>query len=160
MDVSGKSSFEVSSLLQGPSKTFVVLKVKHGKCGPVKSLKIQRQVNAQTPVSYRLEKVDNGTVSVGYIRLKEFNALARKDLVIAMKRLLDKGASYFVMDLRDNLGGLVQAGIETAKLFLDEGDTVIYTAGRDPEAQKTVVSDKKPLITAPLIVCDESCNGK
>ncbi|CAE6215949.1 unnamed protein product [Arabidopsis arenosa] len=152
MDVSGKSSFEVSSLLQGPSKTFVVLKVKHGKCGTVKSLKIQRQVNALTPVSYRLEKVDNGTVSVGYIRLKEFNALARKDLVIAMKRLQDKGASYFVMDLRDNLGGLVQAGIETAKLFLDEGDTVIYTAGRDPEAQKTVVSDKKPLITAPLIV--------
>lgn len=42
----------------------------------------------------------------------------------AMKRLQDKGASYFVMDLRDNLGGLVQAGIETAKLFLDEGDTV------------------------------------
>ncbi|KAG7536190.1 PDZ domain [Arabidopsis suecica] len=152
IDVSGKSSFEVSSLLQGPSKTFVVLKVKHGKCGPVKSLKIQRQVNALTPVSYRLEKVDNGTVSVGYIRLKEFNALARKDLVIAMKRLQDKGASYFVMDLRDNLGGLVQAGIETAKLFLDEGDTVIYTAGRDTEAQKTVVSDKKPLITAPLIV--------
>ncbi|XP_010441586.1 PREDICTED: carboxyl-terminal-processing peptidase 1, chloroplastic isoform X1 [Camelina sativa] len=152
MDVSGKSSFEVSSLLQGPSKTFVVLKVKHGKCGPVKSLKIQRQVNAPTPVSYRLEKVDNGKVSVGYIRLKEFNALARKDLVIAMKRLQDKGASYFVMDLRDNLGGLVQAGIETAKLFLDEGDTVISTAGRDPEAQKTVLADKKPLITAPLIV--------
>ncbi|XP_023640060.1 carboxyl-terminal-processing peptidase 1, chloroplastic isoform X2 [Capsella rubella] len=152
MDVSGKSSFEVSSLLQGPNKTFVVLKVKHGKCGPVKSLKIQRQVNAPTPVSYRLEKVDNGKVSVGYIRLKEFNALARKDLVIAMKRLQDKGASYFVMDLRDNLGGLVQAGIETAKLFLDEGDTVISTAGRDPEAQKTVIADKKPLVTAPLIV--------
>ncbi|XP_023640063.1 carboxyl-terminal-processing peptidase 1, chloroplastic isoform X3 [Capsella rubella] len=160
MDVSGKSSFEVSSLLQGPNKTFVVLKVKHGKCGPVKSLKIQRQVNAPTPVSYRLEKVDNGKVSVGYIRLKEFNALARKDLVIAMKRLQDKGASYFVMDLRDNLGGLVQAGIETAKLFLDEGDTVISTAGRDPEAQKTVIADKKPLVTAPLIVCDGSCDGK
>uniref|UniRef100_A0A1J3F8I1 C-terminal processing peptidase n=1 Tax=Noccaea caerulescens TaxID=107243 RepID=A0A1J3F8I1_NOCCA len=160
MDVIGKSSFEVSSLLQGPSKTFVVLKVKHGKCGPVKTVKIQRQVNATTPVSYRLEKVDNGKISVGYIRLKEFNALARKDLVIAMKRLQDKGASYFVMDLRDNLGGLVQAGIETAKLFLDEGDTVIYTAGRDMEAQKTVLADRKPLITAPLIVCDGSCNGK
>ncbi|CDY35162.1 BnaA09g17990D [Brassica napus] len=163
VDVSGKSSFEVSSLLQGPSKTFVVLKVKHGKCGPLRTIKVQRQVNAQTPVSYRLEKVDNGKISVGYIRLKEFNALARKDLVIAMKRLQDKGASYFVMDLRDNLGGLVQAGIETAKLFLDEGDTihinllelllyVIYTAGRDAETQKTVVADKKPLINAPLIV--------
>ncbi|ESQ39786.1 hypothetical protein EUTSA_v10001155mg [Eutrema salsugineum] len=152
MDVSGKSSFEVSSLLQGPSKTFVDLKVKHGNCGPLKSIKVQRQVNATTPVSYRLDQVDNGKISVGYIRLKEFNALARKDLVIAMKRLQDKGASYFVMDLRDNLGGLVQAGIETAKLFLDEGDTVIYTAGRDTEAQKTVLADRKPLITAPLIV--------
>ncbi|RID45187.1 hypothetical protein BRARA_I01932 [Brassica rapa] len=152
VDVSGKSSFEVSSLLQGPSKTFVALKVKHGKCGPLRTIKVQRQVNAQTPVSYRLEKVDNGKISVGYIRLKEFNALARKDLVIAMKRLQDKGASYFVMDLRDNLGGLVQAGIETAKLFLDEGDTVIYTAGRDTETQKTVVADRQPLINAPLIV--------
>ncbi|CAN8245882.1 unnamed protein product, partial [Cochlearia groenlandica] len=151
-DVIGKSSFEVSSLLQGPSKTDVVLKVKHEKCGPIKSFKLQRQVNATTPVSYRLEKVDNGQISVGYIRLKEFNALARKDLVIAMERLQDKGASYFVMDLRDNLGGLVQAGIETAKLFLDEGDTVIYTVGRDTEAQKTVVADRKPLINAPLIV--------
>lgn len=59
-----------------------ILQVKHGNCGPVKSIKLQRQVNAKTPVSYRLEKVDNGKVSVGYIRLKEFNALARKDLVI------------------------------------------------------------------------------
>lgn len=59
-----------------------VLQVKHGKCGPLRSIKVQRQVNAQTPVSYRLEKVDNGRISVGYIRLKEFNALARKDLVI------------------------------------------------------------------------------
>ncbi|KAL1214059.1 Carboxyl-terminal-processing peptidase 1 [Cardamine amara subsp. amara] len=152
VDVSGKSSFEVSSLLQGPSKTYVDLKVKHGNCGPVKSIKLQRQVNAKTPVSYRLEKVENGNISVGYIRLKEFNALARKDLVIAMKRLQEKGASYFVMDLRDNLGGLVQAGIETAKLFLDEGDTVIYTAGRDPKTQKAVLADKNPLITSPLIV--------
>ena len=56
--------------------------MKHGKCGPLRTIKVQRQVNAQTPVSYRLEKVDNGKISVGYIRLKEFNALARKDLVI------------------------------------------------------------------------------
>lgn len=56
--------------------------MKHGKCGSLRSIKVQRQVNAQTPVSYRLEKVDNGKISVGYIRLKEFNALARKDLVI------------------------------------------------------------------------------
>ncbi|KAL5731917.1 C-terminal processing peptidase [Ranunculus cassubicifolius] len=137
VDVRGKSSFEVLSLLQGPTETFVNIEVKHGNCGPVQSIAVERKLVARTPVFYRLEQTENGTSSVGYIRLKEFNALARKDLVIAMKRLQDSGAKYFILDLRDNLGGLVQ---------------VIYTAGRDPQYQKTVVAESPPLVTAPLIV--------
>ncbi|WVZ24044.1 hypothetical protein V8G54_002588 [Vigna mungo] len=151
MEVKGKSAFEVSSLLQGPSGTSVTIQVKHGYCGPVESIEVQRQLVARTPVFYRLEQLDGGVTPVGYIRLKEFNALARKDLVIAMKRLQDMGASYFILDLRDNLGGLVQAGIEIAKLFLNEGDTVIYTVGRDPQLQKAIVSDTSPLIQAPVV---------
>ncbi|XP_050287609.1 carboxyl-terminal-processing peptidase 1, chloroplastic isoform X3 [Quercus robur] len=152
VDVRGKSAFEVSSLLQGPNETFVTVKVKHGNCGPIQSIEVQRQLVARTPVVYRLEQIDNGSASVGYMRLKEFNALARKDLVIAMKRLQDMGASSFVLDLRDNLGGLVQAGIEIAKLFLNEGETVIYTVGRDLQYQNTVVADTAPLVTAPVVV--------
>ncbi|KAK7247235.1 hypothetical protein RIF29_42113 [Crotalaria pallida] len=152
MEVLGKSAFEVSSLMQGPNGTSVTIQVKHGNCGPVESIEVQRQLVARTPVFYRLEQTDSGATPVGYIRLKEFNALARKDLVIAMKRLQDMGASYFILDLRDNLGGLVQAGIEIAKLFLNEGDTVIYTAGRDPQFQKAVVSDTSPLFQAPVVV--------
>lgn len=152
MDVAGKSAFEVLSLLQGPNETSVSLKVKHGNCGPIKSIEVERQVAARTPVFYRFDKMENGSTSVGYMRLKEFNALARKDLVIAMKRLQDMGASYFILDLRDNLGGLVQAGIEIAKLFLNEGDTVIYTVGRDPQYQQTIVAETAPLTKAPLII--------
>ncbi|KAM7271075.1 hypothetical protein ACFE04_030289 [Oxalis oulophora] len=154
-DMRGKSSFEVSSLLQGPNQTFVTIEVKHGDCGPVQSLQVQRQLVARTPVFYRLEQVENGTTPVGYVRLKEFNALARKDLAIAMKRLQDMGASYFILDLRDNLGGLVQAGIEISKLFLNPGETVTSTVGRDPQYQNTIVADAAPLVTAPVMV-----NGK
>ncbi|KAK6917232.1 Tail specific protease, partial [Dillenia turbinata] len=152
VDVRGKSAFEVSSMLQGPNETFVNIQVKHGNCGPIQSIEVQRQFVARTPVFYRLEQVDNGSTSVGYIRLKEFNALARKDLVTAMKRLQDLGASYFILDLRDNLGGLVQAGIEIAKLFLNQGETVIYTVGRDPQYQNTITTEAAPFFTAPLIV--------
>ncbi|PPS00560.1 hypothetical protein GOBAR_AA20119 [Gossypium barbadense] len=150
--VVGKSAFEVSSLLQGPNETFVTIKIRHGNCGPTESLEIQRQLVARSPVFYRLEQVSNSPSSVGYMRLKEFNALARKDLVIAMKRLQDMGASYFILDLRDNLGGLVQAGIEIAKLFLNKGETIIYTVGRDPQYQKNVVADTAPLVTLPVVV--------
>ncbi|CAO2842249.1 unnamed protein product [Amaranthus hypochondriacus] len=150
-DVRGKSAFDVSSKMQGPNETFVTVEVKQGNCGPVQSFKVQRQLVARPPVFYRLEQIDNGATSVGYVRLKEFNALARKDVVTAMKRLQDLGASCFVLDLRDNFGGLVQAGIEIAKLFLNEGDTVIYTAGRD-QSQNAIVAETAPLVTAPLMV--------
>uniref|UniRef100_A0A0E0JM26 C-terminal processing peptidase n=1 Tax=Oryza punctata TaxID=4537 RepID=A0A0E0JM26_ORYPU len=152
IDVMGKSAFEVSSMLQGPKDTFVTIKVKHGNCGPFESLKVQRQLVARTPVFYRLEKRENEDSAIGYIHIKEFNAVAKKDLVSALKRLQNSGASYFVLDLRDNLGGLVQAGIEIAKLFLNKGDTVIYTAGRDRQVQNTIVAEREPLITTPLMV--------
>ncbi|XP_008797514.1 carboxyl-terminal-processing peptidase 1, chloroplastic [Phoenix dactylifera] len=150
--VRGRSAFDVSSMLQGPKETFVTIEVKHGNCGPIQSIKVQRQLVARTPVSYRLEKIENGDVSVGYVHIKEFNALAKKDLVIALRRLLDSGASYMVLDLKDNLGGLVQAGIEVAKLFLDKGETITYTVGRDPQVQKSIVADTAPFATTPLIV--------
>ncbi|KAK3161493.1 hypothetical protein QOZ80_1BG0077820 [Eleusine coracana subsp. coracana] len=152
IDVRGKSAFDASSMLQGPKETVVTIKVKHGDCGPEESMKVQRQLVARTPVFYRLEKRENEDSSVGYIHIKEFNAVAKKDLVSALKRLQNSGASYFVLDLRDNLGGLVQAGIETAKLFLDKGDTVIYTAGRDRQVQNTIVADSGPLVTTPLML--------
>ncbi|KAI3744072.1 hypothetical protein L1987_57144 [Smallanthus sonchifolius] len=152
VNVKGKSAFEALSILQGPSETSVNIMVKHGDCGPVQSFEVQRQLIAKTPVFYRLEQMDNGNTEVGYVRLKEFNALARKDLVTAIKRLQGMGASFFVLDLRDNLGGLVQEGIEIAKLFLNEGETVIYTAGREPLNVKSIVAETGPLITAPVIV--------
>nr|GEW00374.1 carboxyl-terminal-processing peptidase 1, chloroplastic [Tanacetum cinerariifolium] len=152
VDMKGKSAFEALSIIQGPSDTSVNIMVKHGNCGPVQSVDVQRQLIAKTPVFYRLEQMDNGKTSVGYVRLKEFNALARKDLVTAMKRLQGMGASVFVLDLRDNLGGLVQEGIEIAKLFLNKGETVIYTAGREPQNVKSIVAETGPLITNPVIV--------
>ncbi|KAF3449861.1 hypothetical protein FNV43_RR05940 [Rhamnella rubrinervis] len=145
VDVTGKSAFEVSSLLQGPNETFVTIKVKHGKCGPIQSIEVARQLVARTPVFYRLEQVDNGKTSVGYMRLKEFNALARKDLVIAMKRLQDMGASFFVLDLRDNRGGLVQS----ADRALSSGDLHCWKRSR---YQQTIVTDTEPLVLAPVIV--------
>lgn len=152
VDVKGKSAFDVSTMLQGPKETFVTMEVKHGNCGPIQTIEVQRQSVARTPVFYRLEKMENGNVSVGYIHIKEFNALARKDLLIALRRLQESGASYFILDLKDNLGGLVQTGLEVAKLFLEKGEMVIYTVGRDPQVQNSIVAETAPLITNPVIV--------
>ncbi|KAJ6292808.1 hypothetical protein OIU78_024899 [Salix suchowensis] len=145
-DVKGKSAFEVSSLLQGPNETFVIIKVKHGNCGPIQSMEVQRQLVARTPVFIGWNKLTAAPL------LLVLAGLIVNDDYAAMKRLQDRGASYFILDLRDNLGGLVQAGIEIAKLFLNEGQTVIDTVGKDSQYQNTIVADSAPLVKAPVIV--------
>lgn len=58
-------------------------------------------------------------MQVGYIRLASFTSRAQSDVASAIRGLSQEGAEAFVLDLRDNRGGLIQEGIEVAKLFLD-----------------------------------------
>jgi carboxyl-terminal processing protease len=68
-------------------------------------------------------------VPIGYIRLSQFNAYAVAELAHAIARLEKQGADAYVLDLRNNPGGLLQAGIEIARLWLDKG-TIVYTVNR------------------------------
>ncbi|KAL4187287.1 hypothetical protein AMTRI_Chr09g18240 [Amborella trichopoda] len=54
------------------------------------------------------------------------------------------------LDLESNLNFL--AGIEVAKRFLNQGETVIYTFGRDPQLQRSITTETAPLISAPVMV--------
>eukprot|EP00850_Spirogloea_muscicola_P007357 SM000037S13492 [mRNA] locus=s37:263414:272177:+ [translate_table: standard] len=148
--VAGKSAFDVSSLIQGPKGT----QVRRGDCGPIQTVSLQRQMDVKTPVLYRLQKGTgpNRGQKFGYIRLREFNALAKRDLVTAMRRLQDAGATSYTLDIRDNGGGLVQAGVEISKLFLDDWAVVVYTEDRDPQNLKSVMARGPPLSHAPLVV--------
>lgn len=70
------------------------MQVRHGDCGLTHSIKVQRKNVTRTPIFYRLEKMGKENVPVGYVRIKEFNALARKDLIIGIFQL-----STFLFDL-------------------------------------------------------------
>jgi len=150
--VTGKTAFEAASLIQGPKGTPVSIEIRHGMCGEAQSLTVERQQDVRSPVYYRLEHSQDSGQLMGYIHLREFNALAKRDLVTAMKRLQDAGATSYLLDLQDNPGGLVQAGIEIARLFLDEGETVIETVGRDPDSFRSITASGPPLTKAPLMV--------
>ena len=125
VEVNGMSAFQVTSMIQGEGNTQVDLKVRRGEKGEEKSFALKRAAGPKNPVKSRLEGK-----STGYIRLTEFNALAEKDVAEAIEELRDLGAKEFILDLRDNPGGLVQAGVEIAKLFLPQDATIAYTEGR------------------------------
>ena len=55
------------------------LQVRHNPCADIQTLSLERQQSVKTPVYYHLEQREDELV--GYIKLKEFNAVAKRDLV-------------------------------------------------------------------------------
>ena len=163
-EVRGMTPFDVASMIQGTKGIAVSISVRHDGCAPVQSFTLQRTSDVKSPVFYRLEKQrpslgflqepegDKSEQLTGYIRVKEFNAVAKRDVVTAIKRLQAAGATSYVLDLQDNPGGLVQAGVEISKLFLERGDTVVYTEARGPASQRSIEASGSPLTDAPLTV--------
>jgi len=80
------------------------------------------------PVYAELRPQSNGK-KIAYLRLSQFNANATAEMAHAIARLENQGADSYILDLRNNPGGLLQAGIDIAKLWVDEG-TIVYTVNR------------------------------
>ncbi|WGV25460.1 carboxyl-terminal processing protease CtpA [Halotia branconii] len=91
-------------------------------------VKIIRDRIALNPVVADLRLSAQG-IPIGYLRLSQFNANASMELAHAISHLEKKGAAAYILDLRNNPGGLLQSGIEIARLWLNSGP-VVYTVNR------------------------------
>jgi carboxyl-terminal processing protease len=89
-------------------------------------------------------------LKIGYLRLNQFNANATTELANAIRKLEGKGANAYILDLRSNPGGLLQAGIEIARLWLDKG-TVVYTVNRNG-IQDSFAATGQALTDDPLVL--------
>ncbi|NQV11205.1 MAG: PDZ domain-containing protein [Cyanobacteria bacterium] len=87
---------------------------------------------------------------VGYIRLKQFNANASKDMRAALLDLESQGVQGYVLDLRSNPGGLLAASVEIARQWLDEG-IIVSTRTRDG-IQDVKRANGRALTKAPVVV--------
>lgn len=139
---------EAASRMRGRIGTKVTLKIQ-GKEGEPRSIELVRDRIALNPVYAVLDTHKDGA-PVGYIRLTQFSANATTELADAINRLEKQGANAYILDLRNNPGGLLQAGVEIARLWLDKG-TIVYTVNR----QGTLGSFEAfgpPLTEDPLVV--------
>lgn len=95
-------------------------------------------------------KLDGG---VGYLRIAEFSAKTADDAADALKKLKKDGATSLILDLRNNPGGLLSAGVEVASTFLGEGKLVVYTQGRRADSRQDFTAGlKAPYPALPLVV--------
>jgi carboxyl-terminal processing protease len=145
----GKAPGEITSNLKGQAKTEVELTVRRAGVGEL-TFTIKREKISITNISY-FGMV--GTSDVGYIKLDEFTPGAAKEVREAVQSLKAQGAKKLILDLRDNLGGLMHEGINIVNLFIGKNQEVVSTKGKVKEWNKTYSTLNNPLDTEmPLVV--------
>jgi carboxyl-terminal processing protease len=118
---------EAAARMRGAVGSQVALKVARADQPPFE-VSVKRDRIEINPVSAEL-RTEAGLPKMGYLRLGQFNGNAVAELKTALKNLETQGADAYILDLRNNPGGLLQAGIEIARMWMNEG-TVVYTVNR------------------------------
>ncbi len=99
-------------------------------------------------VSWHLEP---SQTQLGVIEVNIIAASTKDEILKAVKDLQNRGATKYALDLRNNGGGLLTAGIDIARLFLKEGD-VIQQQYRGQDVVTYKVEKSGELANIPLVV--------
>ncbi len=144
----GHTIDDVSSRMRGTIGTEVALTLaRSGKAKPI-DLKLTREAIEVERLTYRREG------DVGYIKIVAFSDRTDPDLRLAvatLKRQIGPSLKGFVIDLRDDGGGVLQAAIDVSDDFLDEGE-IVSVRGRTPDSVERYdahfgdIADGKPLV--------------
>ncbi|HXB53576.1 MAG TPA: S41 family peptidase [Vicinamibacteria bacterium] len=101
--------------------------------------------------------------TVGYVRLTDFNETTacrpgegtdcERELERALKSMQRSGATSFLLDIRDNPGGLLDQAFAVSNLFLKKGQLVVFTRGRAKRDESNYVTEaESPFVGVPLVV--------
>ena len=146
VDVSDFTTTEVVELVRGPGGTTVrITFLRPGEDDPV----VFEIVRATIEIVNVSGAVVDG--DVGYVHISSFgNQLVYEQLLETILRLQLDGAKAFVLDLRDNPGGLLTQGILVADEFLARGDIVFQRARG--VTQRLASADPNGVVDPPMVV--------
>ena len=125
--VQGKSLLEAVKLMRGPVGTSIDLTVRRKNVKKPLEFKIVRKIIEVKSVS---SEIIGDEKNLGYIRLKSFNENSDKQFLKSVKNFEKKSKiKGYVVDLRNNPGGLLTQAINITDFFLEDGE-IVSTKGR------------------------------
>ena len=144
---SGMNIEEAVQLIRGQRGTKVKLEILRDSNSFFKSL-LRERIEIKT-VTSKVNNSKNGLL-IGYIRIKQFNANASKEMKSALKELEEKKVSGYILDLRSNPGGLLESSIDISRQFINKG-IIVSTLTKDglKEIKK---ANGQALTRKPLVV--------
>ena len=148
--VQGKSLMEAVKLMRGPVGTTIDLTIRRKNVKKPLEFKITRKIIQVQSVS---SEIISKRKNIGYIRLKSFNENSDNQFLKSIKKF-EKNSNIkgYVIDLRNNPGGLLTQAINITDFFLDDGEIVSTKGRKISETRKFFARRGDEVNGKPLIV--------
>ena len=148
--VQGKSLLEAVKLMRGPVGTSNDLTIRRKNIKKPLKFTVTRKIIEVQSVS---SKVVGEEKNLGYIRLKSFNENSDKQFLKSLKKF-EKNPKVigYVLDLRNNPGGLLTQAINITDFFLDDGEIVSTKGRKISETRKFFARKGDEIKGKPIIV--------
>ena len=144
--VDGLTLDETVALIRGPKDTSVVLTVSRaGASLPLDVTVVRDTINVNSVLA-RMQ-----APGVGYVQVASFDTATAGNFRAALDDLRERGAEGFIVDLRNNGGGIVEAAVAVVSEFVHEGEVVRWVDASGEESVERVAGDGSAY-EAPLVV--------
>ena len=148
--VQGKSLMEAVKLMRGPVGTSIELTIRRKNVKKPLEFKITRKIIEIKSVN---SEILGDKKNLGYIRLKSFNENSDKQFLDIVKKFeKDSKIKGYILDLRNNPGGLLTQAINITDFFLDDGEIVSTKGRKASETRKFFARKGDQIKGKPIIV--------
>ena len=146
--VQGRTLMEAVNLMRGPVGSSIEITIRRKGLKKAKIFKIVREIIVVKSVSSKLlEK------KVGYLRLGSFNENSSNQLIKEISKIKkNRKLTGYILDLRNNPGGLLSQAIKISDFFLDDGEIVSTKGRKSIDNRKFFATRGDKINGKPLIV--------
>jgi len=146
VQVQGKTLSEAVELMRGPVGTSLEITVRRKGLKKALTFEITREIIEVKSVKSKI--IDD---NVGYIRLTAFNDNSSKQVKDKINKFKKKKINKYVLDLRNNPGGLLSQAVKISDFFLNNGE-IVSTKSRKSYENKKYFAKKGDIINGETLV--------
>ena len=146
VQVQGKTLSEAVELMRGPVGSKIEITVRRKGVKKALTFEIIREIIVVESVKSKI--IDD---NVGYIRLTAFNENSSRQVKDKIKKFKKKKINKYVLDLRNNPGGLLSQAVKISDFFLDNGE-IVSTKSRKSYENKKYFAKKGDIINGKTLI--------
>lgn len=144
IEYTGEQIDVAAEVMKGEPGTTVKLEIKREE--EILTFEVERKEVRMNQVNTRILEGN-----IGYISIPSFNEGTAKEFKEKAKKLIDDGATKFVIDVRDNTGGIVSEALQIAEYIIPKNKILMVTINKDKKQEETK-SKENNFITGDLIL--------